>query len=94
MVQVQLNLTVPKDLWEQLNTDARKMNMSTHELVRQFIKLGLVAVMCETSETETLGIMDENGVFKALTILSPLQQKLREVDERSQHHAGQDEFNI
>jgi len=62
------NLVLPEELFNQLQEVANRKHTTVLELIRKFVKLGLIAVQAEdTPGTEFL--LRENGIEQRILIL-------------------------
>lgn len=69
MADRKYRLTIPEVLDDELRDVAERMEMSLHELLQRFIKIGLMVHRVGLSEDEKLFIRAQDGGEKEVTLL-------------------------
>jgi len=64
----QINLYLPEELAEQIETAAAKRGQVLGELLPLFIKLGLLAVMIEAQQSAAIIIRNDDGTERELLL--------------------------
>lgn len=64
-----VHLVIPHELFNELGIEAFKRGITTIELIRTFIKLGMLAMYIENSPDAALIIRDDDGNERELLLI-------------------------